>query len=141
MIEKRHRASCIVISNEGLLVVRLKDPHTQIEHWYPPGGKIEPNEDILLAATRETFEETGVEVNADRSSELILTYRFNWNAKMYLTTTHFFKANVLKIPSNNNPRKDASYNIGWGWLEQSLWDRELSFCPDILHAVKKLGAI
>ena len=141
MIEKRLRASCIVISNDALLVVRLKDPHSHIEHWYPPGGKIELNEDAILAATRETLEETGVEVLADISSELILTYPFNWNAKRYLTTTHFFKATVVKLPPHNQAQNDASYNIGWGWLDKNLWDTELNFCPDILHAVKKLGGI
>ena len=49
--------------------------HPKVKAWLPPGGHIEPNEDPVQAVTRETLEETGLEVEVVPTSTLLdLTY-------------------------------------------------------------------
>ncbi len=36
--------------------------HRKLQAWLPPGGHVEPNEDPVQTALRETLEETGLEV-------------------------------------------------------------------------------
>jgi phosphatase NudJ len=51
-----------------LVVARYKDHFLMVherkagESWYLPAGRVEPGEDLIAAAQRETLEEAGVEV-------------------------------------------------------------------------------
>jgi 8-oxo-dGTP pyrophosphatase MutT (NUDIX family) len=47
--------------DDRLLLVRARDPHDPAvaEWWEIPGGGVEPGEDTIAAAIRETAEETG----------------------------------------------------------------------------------
>lgn len=53
----------------ALVIVRLKDRFLLVQEndgsWYVPAGRVEPGEDMLAAARRETFEESGVPVTID----------------------------------------------------------------------------
>ena len=104
-----------MVEAEGhLLVVRLRDPASGVEAFYPPGGGIEPNETPADAARRETLEETGVAAVVDPESELVATYPFVWNATDYDVTTHFFHATATKADLPNVV--DADYHCGAKWL-------------------------
>lgn len=48
-------------ANQFLLVHERK--HGQL--WYLPAGRVEPNEDFVSAAERETLEETGIRIQVD----------------------------------------------------------------------------
>lgn len=51
----------VVVELEGhFLMVRENKPG---EPWYLPAGRVEPGEDLIGAARRETLEETGVDVS------------------------------------------------------------------------------
>jgi 8-oxo-dGTP pyrophosphatase MutT (NUDIX family) len=53
---------------DRLLLIRARDPHEPAvgEWWEIPGGGVEPGEDTIDAAIRETAEETGYEVSRGR---------------------------------------------------------------------------
>lgn len=51
----------LVDSDQRLLLVRGRDTETGICHWYPVGGGIESGESPAQAASREAWEETGLE--------------------------------------------------------------------------------
>ena len=114
MKKTRLRASTVVEAEGHLLVVRLRDPASGVEAFYPPGGGIEPNETPADAARRETLEETGVAATIDPESELVAAYPFVWNANDYDVTTHFFHATATKgeLPAV----VDADYHRGAKWL-------------------------
>ena len=59
-------AGAIVVDGEGrlLLIRRGQEPGRGL--WSLPGGRCEPGEDAAAAAVRETYEETGLAVAADR---------------------------------------------------------------------------
>lgn len=64
-----------------------------------PGGGVEPNEELSVAASRELFEETGLAVEPDRFGQKIaeIEFRQDWNSKDYETgVAHFFK---LQVPT------------------------------------------
>jgi len=133
----RQRASAICFHNNELLVVRLKDPYSKIEHWFPPGGAVEEGEIPAEAARRETLEETGYKIEICVESELVNNYNYLWNNTNYRVTTHWFAAKLLSL----EPVKevdDADYLIAVGWLKKEQWNIEFSFCREILEAVEKL---
>jgi len=56
-------AGCLAVHDGKLLLVQAADGR-----WSIPGGYVEPGEDGAAAAARETREEAGVEVRADRAA-------------------------------------------------------------------------
>src|SRR5262245_27176366 len=53
------RCACLVDARDGrILLVRVRTN----EHWYLPGGKIEPGESPAAALRRELLEELGIEL-------------------------------------------------------------------------------
>lgn len=64
------KAACVLIfSQDGskILAVSRKDDFTA---FGIPGGKLDPNEDFLQAAFRETLEETGYTIKISETSKL-----------------------------------------------------------------------
>lgn len=119
-----------------LLLVRLRDPASGVEAFYPPGGGIEPNESPAAAARRETLEETGLAVEVDPTSELVASYPFTWNAIDYDVTTHFFHATTT---ARTLPEiADADYHRGAKWLPLNAALDELAVHPAIAAPVARL---
>ena len=58
IIPRAAASACVFRGETVLLVQRGKAPYAGA--WNLPGGSIEPGETALQAATRETFEETGL---------------------------------------------------------------------------------
>jgi ADP-ribose pyrophosphatase YjhB (NUDIX family) len=58
-------SGAIVLKNHSILLVRIRERAGQ-DFWVPPGGGAEKREGILACAVRETFEETGLQVRAER---------------------------------------------------------------------------
>lgn len=65
-------------------------------HWLTPGGGVEGDEDLRVAAVREAFEETGIEVELAADAPEVLTTRrlWNWRDLHFDQTDHFFLARV-----------------------------------------------
>lgn len=63
----KHRISvgALVLRRDRLLLARHAIPG-KYDFWAPPGGGVEGEEEMTAAVERETFEETGISVKADR---------------------------------------------------------------------------
>jgi 8-oxo-dGTP pyrophosphatase MutT (NUDIX family) len=56
----RHAVRVLLIDDaDRVLLFRAHDPSSGTGFWFPPGGGIEPGEDVQTAAQRELREETG----------------------------------------------------------------------------------
>ena len=56
----RHAVRVLLIDDaDRVLLFRAQDPSSGSAFWFPPGGGLEPGEDVETAAQRELREETG----------------------------------------------------------------------------------
>ncbi len=83
---KRAAAMCILQhQNKFLLLKRAKEPF--IGHFVPVGGKIDPHENPLATAKRETFEETGLQIENFKFCGILTEsspLKYNWICYIYL---------------------------------------------------------
>jgi 8-oxo-dGTP pyrophosphatase MutT (NUDIX family) len=95
----------------------MRDPVTQIELLFPPGGGVEPGEAPEETARRETLEETGLRVRIDPAVREVVRYPYTWAGVEYDVTTHYFAA-TLDEPFREVVLAvfDAEYNHGALWV-------------------------
>jgi len=83
---KRVATLCVLKNGQDfLLLKRLKDPNK--DQYTPVGGKLDPFESPLKAAIRETFEETGIQVEEMKFCGLLTESsptKYNWTGYVYL---------------------------------------------------------
>lgn len=123
----------LCVEKGRLLCVELEDPATRKRFWSLPGGAIEAGETSLQAAERETREETGYDVQADPTSEVITRYAFRWNARVIQCETHWFKGKLLD--EHPAPVHDADFLIGCDWIPLRKLPELLAPHPHIQQTV------
>jgi 8-oxo-dGTP diphosphatase len=83
---KRAASMCILQHQQKfLLLKRVKSPFAG--HFLPVGGKLEPYENPLAAAKRETFEETGLQIDDFKFCGILTEsspLKYNWISYIYL---------------------------------------------------------
>lgn len=133
----RKRASGICIYQDKILCFKAIDPTNHKDYHFLPGGKIEENESPQSCVERETFEETGYKVSANKDSEMVASYIFPWDGEDYISTTYFYLirlSNPLKAPQTV---KDADYNKGVVWIDVKDFEKTFAYHPMIQLVVKK----
>jgi 8-oxo-dGTP pyrophosphatase MutT (NUDIX family) len=93
----RLAARVVVIDRAGrTLLFRGGDPHRPEAGtwWFTPGGGVEEGESLAVAARREVFEETGIELKDVGDPVLRRVVRFGFEGVVYDQVEHFFVACV-----------------------------------------------
>jgi len=85
-------ATLCVLKNENrfLLLKRAKEPNKNT--YTPVGGKLEPFESPYQCAIRETFEETGIEVDTMKYCGILVESsptKYNWTNFVYLAEVDY----------------------------------------------------
>ncbi|MEK7723746.1 MAG: NUDIX domain-containing protein [Acidobacteriota bacterium] len=104
----------------ALVVVRKDDKFLLVherkheQKWYLPAGRIEPREDFIKAAQRETLEETGVSVKIEGILKIQHTPMFDGSARVRFI--------VIASPEDDTPPKsepdEESLEAAWMTLEE-----------------------
>lgn len=134
--QKRTRASALCVHDGKLLMVRLRDPVSQIARLFPPGGSLEMGETPEAGAERETLEETGYRVAVDPASRSTVDYPFQWAGQKVECRTHFFLAR-LASETPQAPQMDPIHE-GVEWVALANVARELDFHPQLKAAITRL---
>ncbi|MBX3232171.1 MAG: NUDIX domain-containing protein [Labilithrix sp.] len=138
-MKRRTRASVVCEAEGHLLLVRLRDPTTGVESWFPPGGGVEEDERPAETARRETLEETGVAVHVQSHLVLVDRYPFRWDGVDYDCVTHYFAAELEgAFDPDLAPVRDAPYHRGAKWLPSAEGLAELAVNPRIGAAVSRV---
>ncbi len=88
---KRSAAMVVLRHDEQFLLLRRKKPPHEGK-LVPVGGKLEPFEDPYTAALRETYEETGVQVDRLTYGGVLVESSptaYNWQCNIYLADIPF----------------------------------------------------
>lgn len=57
---------CLIVKDDKVLLLKRSETSKNFPgYWIGPGGHVDEGEDILTAAVREVFEETGIKINEE----------------------------------------------------------------------------
>ena len=109
-------------SNRDVLLIERADRNN---FWQSVTGSLDAlNEDLALAATREVFEETGIDVDqlpegASRNMrhqidyEIYPNWRFRYAPGVTRNTEHWF---ALQVPDNTTIKLSPREHVAYEWL-------------------------
>ncbi len=122
MTKKCMVAGCIIIKDGKMLMLK----HKKIGVWLPPGGHMEENEFPYETAMRETFEETGLEVellgkdnvpyNDESAHTVIEPFAMVYENVPYKTQPmhiHFDMVYIARIKGGEISGNNESEGIKW----------------------------
>lgn len=113
-------AGCVVQDDGGnLLLIRRNG------RWDLPKGKVEPGETLLRAATRESNEETGLDVFALHNQNPLKTYHiYNLYGGWHLKQTSWFRGYCGYDKPAGKPQEEEGIT-GIEWVSPDEWRRRL----------------
>ncbi len=133
-----------------LLIHERLDVDSRDTHWLTPGGGLEPGETPLMAAVRETYEETGIRAALpDTAPEVFRARRaWSWDGRHYDQVDHYFTAQVAggiaTAPTHPTPAERAALLGHRWWSVAELRASSERFEPpgiaDLLDALGRAGS-
>jgi 8-oxo-dGTP pyrophosphatase MutT (NUDIX family) len=113
VVVERRAARALLIADRSVLLIKGCDPARPEagDWWLTPGGGIEDRESIEAAMVLEIFEETGLQVAAERLGPVVATRdaEFDFDNRSYHQTESFFAVEVAMF---------VPHAKGWDAIEQ-----------------------
>jgi 8-oxo-dGTP pyrophosphatase MutT (NUDIX family) len=136
----KHRETARVmiynLKNEVFLLKTHFDPEVGLPpRWLTPGGGIDAGEDVLTAAVRELFEETGLVVDPEQLGEpvLITSGRWDWsdgeNYHTYQDTIFELQVDDFKIDTSGFTEDELRDVLEYRWWK----------VPELIASGESLG--
>jgi 8-oxo-dGTP pyrophosphatase MutT (NUDIX family) len=136
----KHRETARVLiynlKNEVFLLKTHFDPEVGLPpRWLTPGGGIDAGEDVLTAAVRELFEETGLVIDPEQLGEpvLITSDRWDWadgkNYHTYQDTIFELQVDDFKIDTSGFTEDELRDVLEYRWWK----------VPELIASGESLG--
>tara|TARA_R110002110_G_scaffold131470_4_gene312343 strand:+ start:695 stop:1255 length:561 start_codon:yes stop_codon:yes gene_type:complete len=119
--EDIHKSAKVVITNEEgkvLVLKRSPESHYKPEHWDLPGGHLKKGEAEEAAATRETKEETNLDISG------LTKVRTDESITWYKATSY-----------SGDIELDLAENTDWAWVSMEEL-KEKEYTPDTVEIVE-----
>jgi len=116
--------ACFIRHEDKILLLHRQDAKPQGSLWAAPGGKIEKTESPLQAARRETFEETGLQLQKNELSFVGKYYIKNEQSSCIL---HVFEAHSQQKPVDIKLSIKEHKGFTWVTPEEAL---SMNLLPD-----------
>jgi 8-oxo-dGTP pyrophosphatase MutT (NUDIX family) len=121
-------ASAVVVGPRGVLLHR----HKRLGIWIQPGGHVEPDEQLLDAAVRETLEETGLSAEASSDDPVHIDVHAAPKAHEHLDVRF-----LLRADGDPSPAVGESPDVAWfGWAEAAA-ATDVALAPLLRHLAAK----
>lgn len=99
MSTKRHivvpRVLCFIFNKDSVLMLKASKEKDWYGYYEPPGGHIEKGEDVISAAEKEIYEETGLRVSNTKLAGIIHVSGFFGKEIMLFVTKSFTNKAIL----------------------------------------------
>ncbi len=115
-------ASAVVVGPRGVLLHR----HRRLHRWMQPGGHLDPGESAVIAAVRETREETGLAARHPAGGPVLVHVDVHGAADDHI---HLDIRYLLVVPDDDEPKPPPEESQDVAWF---TWDEAGKVADDAL---------
>jgi 8-oxo-dGTP pyrophosphatase MutT (NUDIX family) len=144
LIVERRAARALLIAERSVLLIEGHDPARPEAGawWLTPGGGIDDDEPIAVAAAREVLEETGLRVAPEQLGSPIATRvaEFEFDGREYRQSEWFFAMRVERFVPQSDRWDDieqrALFDHRWWDLEELAATSETIYPSEVASLVR-----